>query len=134
MRTVTIIIERAENNYSAYIEGIDGVTATGATLDEIKNNMLESIKALVESCEEFGCELPEELKGEYELRFKMDAQSFLDFYAGVFSKSGLERLTGINQKQLWHYASGNRIPRAEQRLKLESALHKLGEELLSITL
>ena len=39
-----------------------------------------------------------------------------------------------DQKQLWHYASGGRKPRPEQAIKLESALHKLGEELLSISL
>ena len=62
------------------------------------------------------------------------SKSFLECYAGIFSKSGLERLSGINQKQLWHYASGRRKPRPEQALKLESALHKLGEELMAITL
>ena len=53
----------------------------------------------------------------------------LQFYAGIFTKAGLERITGINQKQLWHYASGTRNPRPEQVLKIETALHKLGEEL-----
>ena len=46
---------------------------------------------------------------------------------------GLERLTGINQKQLWHYASRGRKPCKEQIHRIESALHKLGEELLSIS-
>ena len=64
----------------------------------------------------------------------MDVKSLLDFYSGIFSKAGLERITGINQKQLWHYASGNRKPRPEQAMKLENALHKLGEELISINL
>lgn len=64
----------------------------------------------------------------------MDVESVLDFYSGIFTKAGLERITGINQKQLWHYASGARKPRPEQAVKLESALHKLGEELLAISL
>lgn len=134
MYTLRIIIERAENNYSAYIDGIDGIIATGKTVDEIKANMVESINAFIEECKDLGCEIPKELQGDYELNFKMDVKSLLDFYSGVFSKAGLERITGINQKQLWHYASGNRNPRPEQSLKLETALHKLGEELLSISL
>lgn len=134
MNSLRIIIERAENNYSAYVDGIDGIIATGKTVDEIKNNMIEAIAAFVEECNELGCEVPKELQGDYELNFKMDVKSLLDFYSGVFSKAGLERITGINQKQLWHYASGNRNPRPEQSLKLETALHKLGEELLSISL
>nr|DAI42912.1 MAG TPA: putative nuclease of the RNAse H fold, HicB family [Caudoviricetes sp.] len=134
MKTLKIIIERAENNYSAFIDGVDGIIATGNSVDEIKSNMVSAIEAYVEECKELGCELPETLKGEYELCFKMDVKSLLDFYSGIFSKAGLERITGINQKQLWHYASGGRNPRPEQAMKLETALHKLGEELLSITL
>ena len=134
MKTIKVIIERAEHNYSAYLDGVDGIVATGSSVEEIEMNMYEAINALIDECKEFGCEVPEELTGDYELVFKMDVKSLLDFYSGIFSKAGLERITGINQKQLWHYASGGRKPRPEQAIKLESALHKLGEELLSISL
>ena len=134
MKTIKVIIERAEHNYSAYLDGVDGIVATGSSVEEIKMNMYEAINALIDECKEFGCEVPEELTGDYELVFKMDVKSLLDFYSGIFSKAGLERITCINQKQLWHYASGGRKPRPEQAIKLESALHKLGEELLSISL
>lgn len=134
MKPVVVIIERAENNYSAYLEGIDGIFAVGKSVDEIKKGIIDSIEALKEECKEFGGEIPEALKGDYELIFKMDVRSVLDFYSNLFTKSGLERITGINQKQLWHYASGLRNPRPEQSLKLEKALHKLGEELLAINL
>nr|DAH15752.1 MAG TPA: antitoxin [Bacteriophage sp.] len=134
MKPVVVIIERAENNYSAYLEGIDGIFAVGKSVDEIKKGIIDSIEVLKEECKEFGGEIPEALKGDYELIFKMDVRSVLDFYSNLFTKSGLERITGINQKQLWHYASGLRNPRPEQSLKLEKALHKLGEELLAINL
>ena len=55
-------------------------------------------------------------------------------YEGIFTKSGLEKLTGINQKQLWHYANGISKPRQAQRQKIESALHRLGSELISLSL
>lgn len=134
MKTLIAIIEKSENNYSAYLENVDGVIAVGSSVDEIKQNMIEAIDILKAECIEFGCEIPEELTGEYELIFKMDVRSVLEFYSGIFTKAGLERITGINQKQLWHYASGNRNPRPEQVLKIETALHKLGQELVSITL
>lgn len=134
MKTLIAIIEKSQNNYSAYLENVDGVIAVGSSIDEIKQNMIESIDILKAECLEFGCEIPEELDGEYELIFKMDVRSVLEFYSGIFTKAGLERITGINQKQLWHYASGNRNPRPEQVLKIEAALHKLGHELTSISL
>ena len=120
--------------YSAYLAEVDGIVATGHNIDEIKANIVNAITALLEDCQEYGDEIPEELKGDYSLTFKMDVKSFLEFYTGIFTKSGLERLTGINQKQLWHYASGSRNPRPEQVIKIETALHKLGEELISINL
>lgn len=131
---LTVIIEKADNNYSAYIDGIDGIITTGNTIDEIKKNMVEAIELYVETCKELELECPEELEGDYQLNFKMDVKSLLEFYSGIFTKAGLERITGINQKQLWHYASGNRNPRPEQKIKIETALHKLGEDLLSINL
>ncbi|MBO5387605.1 MAG: type II toxin-antitoxin system HicB family antitoxin [Lachnospiraceae bacterium] len=134
MKTLNVIIERTENNYSAYLQEVDGVIAVGKSVAEIKQSLIEAIDVLRESCNELGCELPEELQGEYVLNFKMDVRSVLDFYSNIFTKAALERITGINQKQLWHYASGERKPRPEQAVKLENALHKLGEELLSIQL
>ena len=133
-QTVRAIVERADKNFSAYLDGIDGVVVTGNTFDEVKNNMLQAIDDFIKVCNEYGYEIPDELKGEYEIMFRMDVKSVLEFYSGIFTNSGLERITGINQKQLWHYASGMSNPRPEQALKLESALHKLGQELLSINL
>lgn len=134
MKPLTVIIEKAENNYSAYLQEVDSIVATGKTVDEIKAGIINSINVLIEDCREFGGVVPAELKEDYELTFKMDVKSMLQFYAGIFTKAELERITGINQKQLWHYASGARNPRPEQVLKIETALHKLGEELLAINL
>ena len=136
MRTIHLhaVIETAETNYAAYVEEITGVAATGHTLAEVKAGLLDALDFLVESCIEDGDEIPAELQGNYVIDFRMDVRSFLSVYSGIFTKSGLERLTGINQKQLWHYANGKSVPRRAQVLRIEEALHRLGEELLSIHL
>lgn len=127
------VIEKAEGNYSAYIEGLDGVVATGVSMEQIKKNLVDALGVYVEACIEMGCPVPLDLvKGNYEIAFRTDTESFLNLYTGIFSKSGLEKLTGINQKQLWHYANGKSNPRQEQIQKIESALHRLGEELISL--
>ena len=134
MADLTVIIEQTENNYAAYIQDIDGIVTTGQSVDEIKSNMVEAIEAYIETCKELGLEIPEQLLDDYNLTFKMDTKCVLAFYYGIFTKAGLSRLTGINQKQLWHYASGTSNPRTAQKVKIENALHRLGEELLSIHL
>ncbi|MFW1443084.1 hypothetical protein ACEV7Z_24150, partial [Vibrio parahaemolyticus] len=63
-----------------------------------------------------------------------DTQSLLAYYNGIFTKAGLERITGINQKQIQHYSTGHRKPRPAQVKKIKNALHELGEELLAIDL
>lgn len=133
-RHLHAVIETAETNYAAYVEEVGGVGVTGDTLAEVKKSLQEALDFLVDSCEEDGDEVPEELQGPYVLDFRMDVKSFLQVYYGIFTKAGLERLTGINQKQLWHYANGKTIPRRAQVQKIENALHQLGEELISIRL
>lgn len=134
MNTLNAIIESLEGNYSAFVQGLDGVVASGSTIGEIKVKLTEAVDDYVETCRALGCELPEALKGSYRIEFSMDVKSLLTLYEGIFTKAGLERLTGINQKQLWHYAKGYSTPRKAQILKIEEAIHRLGSELLAVHL
>lgn len=132
MATVKIIIEKSSDYFDAYAENCEGIYGAGNTAEEAKQNILEGLKLLKETRP--SAEWPDILKGEYNIEYKFDAESFLTYFEGVFSKPALEKLTGINQKQLHHYATGLKKPREQQRKKIESALHKLGIELLSIRL
>lgn len=134
MKNITVIIERAEGNFSAYVKEVDGITASGHSIDEIKKSVVEALDEYVAFCKDTGLEIPDELQGHYEICFELDIQSLLQIYEGIFTKSGLEKITGINQKQLWHYAKGVSKPRPAQRQKIESALHRLGNELISLSL
>ena len=134
MKVLKATIESLENNYSAYLEDIDGIVATGSTIEEIKANLLDALDDYVATCGNLGCEVPDVLQDDYSIEFSMDVKSLLTLYQHIFTKAGLERLTGINQKQLWHYANGSSTPRRAQVLKIENALHRLGNELLSLHL
>ena len=134
MRTLHAIIEKAEGNYGAYLEEVDGVGGIGDTIEDVKKSLEEGLVVLKEACIDFGDPVPEPLQEEYRIVFRLDAKSFLQMYCKIFTKSALERMTGINQKQLWHYAKGLSKPRPAQLQKIERALHQLGEELLSIEL
>jgi len=132
MKELKIIIEKSIDFYDAYALNCLGVYGAGDTVDTAKENVLEGLKLFIETKQKD--DLPEILKGEYKIVYKYDTQSFLNYYDNIFSKVALEHMTGINQKQLHHYASGIKKPRQEQRKKIETALHKLGEELLAIEL
>lgn len=132
--TVKVIIEHAGSNFSAFVADVDGIAVTGSSVDEIKASMCEAIDDYIQTCKDFNLEIPEQFTDDYELAFELDVCSLLKIYEGIFSKSGLERLTGINQKQLWHYANGKIKPRQAQRIKIEQGLHRLGNELISLHL
>ena len=65
---------------------------------------------------------------------KLEPQSFLNYYKGIFTNASLERITGIKQKQIQHYASGLKKPRLAQKQKIQNSLKELAEELLTFEL
>ena len=133
MKKLSVIIETAPNNYCAYIKELNGVYAISYTIPEMRQKLEEAIEVYKEACVEDGFEIPEVLQGEYVLEYHIDVKTFLEVYSGIFTKSGLERLTGVNQKQLWHYASGLTKPRRKQRERIETAIHNLGRDLMAFS-
>ncbi|MBQ5573585.1 MAG: type II toxin-antitoxin system HicB family antitoxin, partial [Bacteroidaceae bacterium] len=106
MKKVTVIIEYADKNLSAYIENAPIITV-GKNLQEIEDNIKSAIDLYLED-NNSPCEL---LKGEYELIYKIDTATFISYYSNIFTKAALSRITGINERQLWHYAAGIHKPR-----------------------
>lgn len=133
MKHLSVIIEKVDSNYSAYIGEVDGITVTGYSISEIKEKMNDAVKLFIETCQELGCDIPEPLASDYYLTYEMDAETCFEYFDGILGKAALERITGVNQKQLWHYASGQSKPRPKQKEKILNGLHRLGEELQLIS-
>jgi predicted RNase H-like HicB family nuclease len=131
-KKIEITIERGKDLFDAYAESVEGVWGSGETVAEAKESLEKTIKLLKEYNSPEN--IPSILKGDYELIYKFDAQSFLNYYKGIFTNAALERLTGINQKQIQHYATGLKKPKPAQMQKIQNALHQLGNELISVQL
>ena len=60
-RTVkyAVVIEKAVNNYSAYVPDLPGCVATGKTKDEVTRNLREAITFHIEGLREDGLPAPE---------------------------------------------------------------------------
>ena len=132
MEKLIINIGMSSDHCGAFAENCQGIFGAGNTVSEAKENVLEGLKLLIESQPKEN--LPDILKGEYGIIYKFDTQSFLKYYENIFSKSALEKITGINQKQLHHYAMGKSKPRPAQKIKIQNALHDLANELLQVEL
>ncbi len=53
-----IVIEQANSNYSAYVPDLPGCVATGATIEEVENEIREAIEFHIESMKEDGESVP----------------------------------------------------------------------------
>lgn len=129
MKQVRVTVEHSNKNLSAYIEGAP-IVLVGNTLSEIEKNAAEAIELYLED----NNNPVEALKGEFELCFEIDIPTFLSYYSNIFTKAALSRITGINERQLWHYAAGVHKPRKKQIEKISNGIRQLSEELHSIIL
>lgn len=133
MRAVEVIVENAGDNLSAYIEGAPVMTV-GNDVKVIEKNMKEAVELYLESCKDMNIAPVEVLQGEFTLKFKIDAATFINYYSSIFTKAALSRITGINERQLWHYAAGVHKPRKQQLEKIQKGINALTEELSAIKL
>jgi len=129
MRTLIIKVGVSSDHFGAFAENCPGVYGAGNTVHEAKENVLEGLNLFIEQNEN---NLPDILKDGYSIEYKFDVPSFLSYYSGIFTKSALEKITGINQKQLFHYVSGHRNPSEKTIKKIENSIRNFSSELNQI--
>lgn len=132
---VKAFIERGtDGTFGVYIdlneERMDyGVIGDGASAEEA----VKDFKACYADMREFFKKENQPFE-EVEFEFVYDVPSFLNYYAGMITLAGLEKLTGINQRQLSHYVNGTYRPSKETVKKIDDALHRLADELSQVHL
>jgi hypothetical protein len=90
------------------------VYGTGATVAEAKKNLMDGLTLDAK----YNSAAPTWIKNKaFKVKYKFDAESILNYYRGIFSNAALERIIGINQRQIQHYASGAKRPRPQQLKK-----------------
>ena len=127
---VKVFIEKAECGYSAYIEDSPlefGCIGEGETVEETIKDFLGVYEGMKKSYEQEGHKA-----AAVEFEFYYDTASFLSEYAGVFSLSGLEKLTGVSQAQLGHYLHGRRKPSRKTINKIQNGVDHFAKELTAI--
>lgn len=129
MKNVEVIVEYAGKNLSAYIKDAP-IFTVGNDLKEIELNMREAIELYLEDNPN-PCEV---LSDEFEMKYRIDTATFLNYYSNIFTKAALSRITGINERQLWHYAAGVHKPRSKQTEKIQKGIKSLTKELEAINL
>ena len=131
MEKIIMIVEKSKDFFDAYSDNCDGIYASGENMEAVKSDALEAIRLIKKNLPED--RWPEQIKGEFEIEWKFDVPSFLEYYGDYLSLSGMERMTGINQKQLSNYLHRRAVPRQKQAARIMRGLHRFAREILSIT-
>ena len=130
MRTIEAIIERAaDGTYDVFCTK-DIFSGVGETIEEAKQDMKDQMAFYKETAIQEGFKYPEFMDDEYEIHYTVDSLSLMKYYvtSGFFSLAGMEKLTGINQKQLWSYLHGTK-PRKAQSNRITAGFERLRNEL-----
>lgn len=127
---VKAFIERGFNGkYGVYLDHNEnrlnyGFFGEGNTAEEAVDDFYGCYEDMKKSFQEDGESF---MEADFDIQY--DVSSFLNYYSKILTLSGLEKVTGINQRQLGHYVQGRTQPRPETVRKIEMSLHALSVEL-----
>jgi predicted RNase H-like HicB family nuclease len=134
MKQLEAAIERAsDGTYSVYCIN-EMFSGMGNSAEDAKKDMLSQMDFFKKTAKEEGFSYPKFLDEDFKIVYKFDVESLLEYYSGILSLSGLEKITGIHQKQLWNYLHRKSKPRKAQIEKITIGLHNLGSELMAISI
>lgn len=113
---------------------LPGWTVSGSKdFGKFKAYVQESIDFYLDCAKKDGDEYPAVFDGEYEVVYVFDVCALLNYLQGTFTFAGLQTITGINQKQLAHYAAGRSKPRLQQAQKIKEGLQSFAENLRTVS-
>ena len=127
MNKLIVNICASKDNFGAYSVNEKGIYGAGNSIKECQDDILRSIEEIKQTLP--SDEWPAILNSNYEIEWHYDVQSLLLHYGMIMSLSGLEKITGIHQKQLWAYMHGRSTPRQKQVNKIENSIRSFGDEL-----
>ena len=133
MRTVNVVVEKSNTGYSAYMPDVPGVASVGDTFNELRANIQEALALYIETSRQFEDSLPETLSEEYQLAYKFDIQTFMEWLSKVMSQKGLSDIAGMNESLISQYANGIKNPGPKQLKRMENALHRFADDLHAIS-
>ena len=133
MEIIKVLVGWEDKNYSAVAECNGVVVATHKDFEKLKKEFTEAFAFHISESAKDGDPIsPALLNGDYTLEYELQTSALLHIFDGVLTRAALSEVTGINERQLGHYAQGIRTPRPQQREKIVQGIHQLGRQFLSV--
>lgn len=109
------------------------LVVTDKTLEGVKKAFKESLEFHIEGMFQDGDDVAQWLKnGEYDIEYILETSALLRSVEKYTTIAAISRVSGINQRQLSHYANERSKPRPGQRERIIKALHEIGKEFISV--
>lgn len=133
MKKITALIEMGKDGTFTIFtpETKSTVFGDGNTVAEAKADFENSVKEFIDVYEETGRKDPDDLRNTTFV-YKYDMPSFLNYY-DYLNMTKLANMSGINPSLMRQYKRGQYISE-KQVSKIQTAIHKIGKELLEVRL
>jgi len=132
MKTTALIEKGKDGSFTIFTPDIKStIIGEGDTVLEAKADFENTVKEVLETYEETGEPIPEELQ-DITFEYKYDIPSFLNCY-NYLNMTKLADRAGINPSLMRQYKRGQYVSE-KQASKIQEAVHKIGRELLAIRL
>lgn len=133
MEKVSVILERTDTGFSAYIPDLPITCTTGGDLTEVEKNMHEALNLHLEALKIEGESIPAKFNEDVRFDFRLDITDFFNLFAPI-KQTAVAKKAGINPSLLRQYARGIKHPSLSQAQKIEEAIHQLARELLKVNI
>jgi predicted RNase H-like HicB family nuclease len=130
---VSAIIEKSEDGFWVTVLDLPGCYSFGKSVREALIATREAITDHINGLNETGEKVPLVFNHPYEFTVKYDLQTLFESFR-IINKSAMADYIGINPSLLRQYAKGLAFASDKQRERIESALHRIGEELIQVHL
>lgn len=135
-KKINVNVYWSEGNYCcAWEDGQQGVViVTAKTLQQLKADFAESLELHIQGCIADGDTLPEDLKnGDFVIEYELDTAALIRNAESYTTMTAISSASGINRKQLSHYANGMKRPRPAQLARIKAGLREIGAQLLALS-
>ena len=133
MKTIALIERGKDGTFGIFTPDINHtIIGEGNTVEEAKSDFENSIKEMILSYTETGRDVPDELQ-DIQFVYKYDIASMFNYYNWI-NVTRFAKQAGINPSLMRQYKTGKTYISENQVSKIESSLHRLGNELAAIKL
>ncbi len=135
MKKINVNVSWSRKNYVAVIEEeeIGTVVVTNKTLEGLKSETAEALSFHIDEMKKDGEAVAGWLsEGMFEFEWTLHISALLKESERYTSLAAISRASGINERQLGHYANGIKVPREEQRRRIVEGIQSIGRECLAI--